>query len=50
MREMVFKAPFNLLVDRCPHGHGVYCEANEFTWAITLGHDKQRVTGRHADG
>ena len=38
MREMVFKAPFNLLVDRCPHGHGVYCEANEFTWAMTLGH------------
>jgi Zn-finger nucleic acid-binding protein len=47
MREMQFKAPFNLLVDRCPHGHGVYCEANEFDWAMTLAHDQQQFTARH---
>ncbi|TVR45120.1 MAG: hypothetical protein EA402_05065 [Planctomycetota bacterium] len=38
MREVVFKAPFNLLIDRCPNGHGVYCEAKEFEWAMGLGH------------
>jgi Zn-finger nucleic acid-binding protein len=36
MREFVFRAPFNLLVDACEKGHGVYLENGEFDWALKL--------------
>jgi len=34
MNEFVFKQPSNLLVDRCPFGHGVYLEKGELERAI----------------
>jgi len=34
MNEFVFKQPSNLLVDRCPFGHGVYLEKGEFERAL----------------
>lgn len=36
MREYVFLKPFNLLVDQCLEGHGVYLENGEFERAIEI--------------
>jgi len=40
MNEFVFKQPSNLLVDRCPFGHGVYLEKGEFERALDAGEKK----------
>ncbi len=36
MWEQEYKKPFNLLVDRCPSGHGVYLEQGELERALRL--------------
>lgn len=36
MTEQVFLRPYNLLVDRCPRGHGVYLEKGELKRAFEL--------------
>lgn len=36
MREYVFLKPYNLLVDQCTNGHGVYLENGEFERAIEI--------------
>ncbi|MBN2212190.1 MAG: zf-TFIIB domain-containing protein [Sedimentisphaerales bacterium] len=36
MTEYVYLRPHNLLVDRCPKGHGVYLEAKEIQRALAL--------------
>jgi len=36
MTEQVFLRPFNLLVDRCPRGHGVYLEKGELKRVFEL--------------
>ncbi|NQZ57246.1 MAG: hypothetical protein HRT88_07225 [Lentisphaeraceae bacterium] len=36
MREYVFKAPSNLLIDECLNGHGIYLENNELNRAFTI--------------
>ena len=36
MREYVFKAPSNLLIDECQSCHGIYLENNELNRAFTI--------------
>lgn len=36
MWECIFRKPFNLLVDRCPDGHGVYLEEGELERALRM--------------
>ena len=36
MRETTYCKPFNLLVDRCPSGHGVYLEQGELERALKM--------------
>lgn len=36
MWESVYRKPFNLLVDRCPDGHGVYLEQSELERALKM--------------
>ena len=36
MHEQVFLQPYNLLVDRCPAGHGVYLEQGELERVFEL--------------
>ena len=36
MNELVFLRPYNLLVDRCPFGHGVYLEKGELERALDV--------------
>lgn len=36
MWESIFRKPFNLLVDRCPDGHGVYLEEGELERALKM--------------
>lgn len=36
MRESTYQKPFNMLVDRCPHRHGVYLEQGELERALKM--------------
>ncbi len=36
MSEFVFLRPYNLMVDRCQHGHGVYLEKAELEHSLEL--------------
>ena len=36
MNELVFLKPYNLLVDSCPYGHGVYLEKGELGRALDV--------------